>query len=251
MTRPVTHPVTLPDPLPTFARLSALGAVAAGTALVLIRAPLATPPPSFAALVDWWEGVGTPAAAVGLLRLAGLVFTARVLLGVALGLLAAATRAGVALAAWRITMPMALRRVVVASAVAATTTLPRVSVGAETPPPPVVVDLGPQDTDVVPPTGSRPILVDLGPATVVAVEPPAADDARTARSDDTATATDEWTVARGDHLWEVARATLSARGDSTADADVAAYWRRLIEENRDVVGADPDLIHPGVVLSLP
>jgi hypothetical protein len=243
--------MTRTDPLPALVRLTALGALATGTTVLLLRAPLATPPPSAAAFPDWWEHVGTPAAAVGLLRLAGLAFAARVLLGVTLGLLATITHAGVAVAAWRITMPMALRRAMVASAVAASTALPRVATAAESPSVPVVVDLGPGDAVPGPAAGPRPVLVDLGPALVATADLPRAESPPPDEAVAVTRASDEWTVARGDHLWAVARTTLADRGDSTADADVAAYWRRLIEENRDVLGTDPDLIHPGVVLTLP
>ena len=66
--------------------------------------------------------------------------------------------------------------------------------------------------------------------------------------------TDTWTVQRGDHLWGIAEETLadgSAPGPTPSQRQVAHYWQRLIEENRDVIGPDPDVIHPGVTLVLP
>ncbi|MEQ6901258.1 hypothetical protein [Nocardioides sp. YIM 152588] len=55
-------------------------------------------------------------------------------------------------------------------------------------------------------------------------------------------------VSEGDCLWSIARAVL---GPDRDDADVARYVLRLYRLNRDVVGADPDLIHPGQELRLP
>ncbi|MGM0819257.1 MAG: LysM peptidoglycan-binding domain-containing protein, partial [Actinomycetota bacterium] len=63
-----------------------------------------------------------------------------------------------------------------------------------------------------------------------------------------------WRVEAGDHLWSIAEAVLAeARSGEVADAEVAAYWRALIEANRDALPdpANPDLIRPGLVLELP
>ncbi len=63
-----------------------------------------------------------------------------------------------------------------------------------------------------------------------------------------------WRVEAGEHLWSIAEAVLAeARGPEVADADVAAYWRALIEANRDALPdpANPDLIRPGQALELP
>jgi len=50
-----------------------------------------------------------------------------------------------------------------------------------------------------------------------------------------------YTVRPGDSLSKIAKALL---GD-------AKKWRVLYDANRDVVGANPDLIHPGQVLKIP
>jgi len=61
--------------------------------------------------------------------------------------------------------------------------------------------------------------------------------------------TDESYVVRpGDSLWAVAARHL---GPGATVADVAAEWPRWYEVNRDVVGADPGLIHPGQLLQAP
>lgn len=59
---------------------------------------------------------------------------------------------------------------------------------------------------------------------------------------------DGYVVRGGDTLWDIAAADLGAGAD---DALVATHWRRIHELNRAVIGADPDLIHPGQRLRLP
>lgn len=55
-------------------------------------------------------------------------------------------------------------------------------------------------------------------------------------------------VRPGDCLWTIAETTLPQRAD---DAAVVRRWQRIWRTNRDVLGPDPDLIHPGVRLRLP
>jgi nucleoid-associated protein YgaU len=63
----------------------------------------------------------------------------------------------------------------------------------------------------------------------------------------------EVTVAPGDHLWGIAERTLAAQlGRAPTDAEIAPYWSRLIEANRDrLATGDPDLIFAGQVFRLP
>lgn len=56
------------------------------------------------------------------------------------------------------------------------------------------------------------------------------------------------TVQAGDSLWRITAGLLPAGSD---DARVAAAWPILYAANRDVVGPDPGLIHPGDVLTVP
>src|SRR5665647_3014088 len=56
------------------------------------------------------------------------------------------------------------------------------------------------------------------------------------------------TVLAGDSLWRIAAAHLPAGSN---DADVASAWPLWYAANRDVVGPDPGLIHPGQVLTAP
>lgn len=55
-------------------------------------------------------------------------------------------------------------------------------------------------------------------------------------------------VATGDSLWSLAAADLPA-GASTAEVD--ERWRSIHAANREAIGGDPDLIHPGLQLRLP
>ena len=62
-------------------------------------------------------------------------------------------------------------------------------------------------------------------------------------------------VVPGDNLWTIARDHLAeARGgaDEPTRREVAAYWLRVVEANRDrLVSGDPDLIYPGERTVLP
>jgi LysM repeat protein len=55
-------------------------------------------------------------------------------------------------------------------------------------------------------------------------------------------------VHRGDTLWSLARRELGSRADNAA---VTGRWHAIYTLNRGVVGADPDVIHPGQQLRLP
>jgi hypothetical protein len=55
-------------------------------------------------------------------------------------------------------------------------------------------------------------------------------------------------VRPGDSLWLI---TAHRLGPNVAPAEVAAAWPRWYAANRDVIGADPDLILPGQLLSPP
>jgi hypothetical protein len=57
------------------------------------------------------------------------------------------------------------------------------------------------------------------------------------------------TVAAGDTLWGIAAARLAPTQRSLAS--VHRYWQEIYRVNRPVVGADPDLIRPGMRLVMP
>lgn len=59
-------------------------------------------------------------------------------------------------------------------------------------------------------------------------------------------------VHAGDTLWHLAAAHLGQRlGRAPTDAQIAAEWPRWHDANRAVIGADPDLLHPGQQLVVP
>jgi nucleoid-associated protein YgaU len=55
-------------------------------------------------------------------------------------------------------------------------------------------------------------------------------------------------VERGDSLWRI---TATLLGPGASDASVNRAWPELYAANADAVGADPALIHPGLVLTVP
>ena len=65
---------------------------------------------------------------------------------------------------------------------------------------------------------------------------------------------EEHVVERGESLWTIAADVVERRASRTvSDAEVAVYWRRLLEANRDRLQRpdDPDLILPGQRFTLP
>lgn len=62
---------------------------------------------------------------------------------------------------------------------------------------------------------------------------------------------ERYLVEPGDSLWRIAQSILTADGANAGSAEIGAYWRAIYASNRDVIGDDPDLIHPGQELELP
>lgn len=62
------------------------------------------------------------------------------------------------------------------------------------------------------------------------------------------TLTDRVVVRRGDTLWDIASRHL---GPGASLADIAAEWPRWYAENAGAIGPDPDLILPGLELTVP
>ena len=60
-----------------------------------------------------------------------------------------------------------------------------------------------------------------------------------------------YVVRPGDSLWDIAERHLEALGKRATAADVARAWPAWWAANREVVGAHPDLIHPGQHLEAP
>ncbi|MEK8228095.1 LysM domain-containing protein [Oerskovia sp. M15] len=55
-------------------------------------------------------------------------------------------------------------------------------------------------------------------------------------------------VLRGDSLWSIAARSL---GPGASDAQIVAELQRWFVTNQGVIGEDPDLIVPGLVLRAP
>ena len=234
-------------------RLVALAAVATVAAIALWLAPAAqilSPPDR---LVEHWSDAGTAAATMAIVRLAGLAIAAWVGLLAVVGLVGALTRSAVGVLVWARLAPESLRRLVAASVITGIAASgPAVAAAADgaddgvAHPVPVLTDVGPIGTPTVetPPllAGTDPVDCASAPAHAIASDSPVAAGAAT---------TESWIVEPGDHLWRIAEQTLADRGFATTERAVARYWYELIDENRDVIGADIDLIHPGLVLTLP
>ena len=222
-------------------------AVAAGVAIVLLAAlPISAPPSRPGRLISWWESVGTAPATMSALRAGAIGFAAWILAVTTFGILATATRSRPALRVWQATTPAAIRRLALASAVVAGAATPDATLAAEGgEAPPVVRDLGLADTRADP---TPPLLHDLGPVDDARRQRPVA---RPVKVDTEPSGLDVWIVERGDHLWRIAGETLAERGGGTTDAEIARYWREVIALNQAAIGPDPDLIHPGMVFTLP
>jgi nucleoid-associated protein YgaU len=67
----------------------------------------------------------------------------------------------------------------------------------------------------------------------------------------TSSAISAYTVAVGDTLWGIARHILDQAGAQSTGAQIATAWKTIYEANTDVVGADPNLILPGQILTIP
>jgi hypothetical protein len=57
-----------------------------------------------------------------------------------------------------------------------------------------------------------------------------------------------YTVKRGDSLWRI---TATLLGPGASDVSINRSWPQLYAANADAIGADPALIHPGLVLTVP
>ncbi|MFV1970028.1 MAG: LysM peptidoglycan-binding domain-containing protein [Acidimicrobiia bacterium] len=60
-----------------------------------------------------------------------------------------------------------------------------------------------------------------------------------------------YTVVSGDSLWKIAYSLLTSEGSTPSGSSISDLWRSIYEKNRDLIGDDPNLIHPGQVLQLP
>ena len=255
-----------PDPL----RCAALVLLSLTCAAFLIELDSSTPWPATdpGAFLDWWERHGTAAAAITLLRIVGAALAGwGIFVGTA-GVLAAIRPSGLVHGVWRRITPTSFRQILAASAITVTLAAPGIA-GATTQALDahvVLEDLG-QDLD---PPRFTPVLTDLGPlpiemsseSTAATVMLPNSDtsasrlvnspEVNSPEADSpSASGSQHWTVSEGDHLWKIAMKTLRDQGHTDEPAQIVAYWQRLIDANSEILNGNPDLIHPGMVLTLP
>ena len=212
------EPVSRPRCLVVWAAASLLAALVGGSLAPHLAGAVAAPPPP--SRFDAWLVVCCEAAA---LAVGGWLW-----LLVTLVALEAAGRAP-----RRRGVPRRLRRLVLA-ACGAGLVGGLVAPAYAAPPSPPLEGLPLPDRA----TG-RPVAVvdeDAAPGRAVVARPPGERTARTVR------------VVPGDTLWGLATADLPA--DATPAA-VDERWRTIHAANREVIGADPDLILPGQQLRLP
>jgi hypothetical protein len=240
------------DPGPISARrglATLVVAVTAATVLAGAGGSLPAPPLGGPAELEaWWQTAGTPGAVFGLLRIAGLTLSGYVALLGLLGAVAAITRWSWADALVSRSATAGMRRLLIGGGLAvgmsmstvgaatSSTVFDLVDIGAST------VEFELQDLGSVP---SAPESLPTAPPRPDAVTPTV----RSVPRPETVAAT--WTVVAGDHLWSIAARTVLARGGDDGEPAIAAYWLRLIDHNRDLVGDNPDLIHPGQMIRLP
>lgn len=114
----------------------------------------------------------------------------------------------------------------------ASSSLGRLPVAASTPP----TDGGARDVGFAPAPSATPLATSPTTATGGTAVGESSDAART------------YTVMPGDSLWRIAATLL---GSAASDVSVSRAWPELYAANADAVGADPGLIHPGLVLTVP
>jgi nucleoid-associated protein YgaU len=204
------------------------------------RGPMAAPPLGRPGTwVDWAAGRTPPEVAAAIGRLIAMALAGWLVLLVGLGCaLRIAPLARLRRLADAFT-PVALRRVIeaaIGAGMSVSVVLPTV---AATPARAATVE----EVAVLRRLDAPAVEVS-GPPTTVADPPPAAGGA----------APGTWVVRPGDDLWAIAEHVLAdSWGRPVTDAEVAPYWRALVEHNRGhlVHAGDPDLVRPGQVFELP
>jgi len=93
--------------------------------------------------------------------------------------------------------------------------------------------------DVASPSNDRPESVNV--RTAVSVAP----------KQTRAVGSSRHTVRPGDSLWRIARGVFVSAGIRPTGAQISDLWRAIYAENRDVIGDNPNLIHPGQILHIP
>ena len=63
--------------------------------------------------------------------------------------------------------------------------------------------------------------------------------------------TSTYEVVPGDCLWKIARSILRESGRSPTGLQITDLWKEIYRLNAEVIGPNPNLIHPGQVLEVP
>lgn len=117
----------------------------------------------------------------------------------------------------------------------------------------LTLTLLPTDRPVLSETSNLPRLVEVQPSSTPRTAHPY-QSMENIRSMPNVDRDDVWAAEPGDSFWSIAEETLHDAGfEAPSEAQIAQYWRLLIEENRDrlVDPLNPDLILPGQVFLLP
>jgi nucleoid-associated protein YgaU len=235
-------------------------AVAVVALVAVGRSPTLSVP--FGDLGPWLRDGDPATVVVALTRWAALLGAAWLLGSTLLYLAASVVRAPAAVRAvgWS-TLPVVRRTIDAACAVSVATALalaPAVAAGARVDDPPSVSVVRdgrglaqlPPDSTAAPPTTAA-----VAPPPTPAVTPPPLPSVPTAPREavDTVVVV---VVASGDNLWLLATRRLArATGRDPAsvpDAEVAPYWVRVCDVNRDrLASGDPNLVFPGEQVVLP
>lgn len=229
--------------------ISTLVVLVAAVGLLWVAGRVLPTPPvdSWTEAQRWYERLGPAAAAMSVLRLAGMALAGWLTLSVALQVLTVLPRAARLRWLADLIAPRSLQRLVQGLAglsLSAGLALPAPSAGYLDTPHAGVAVLRPvgSPSSGSPSSGTATLrLVDQGgpvapPATPVRV-PPA-----------------DVVVEQGDSLWSIARDAIVEAGVADPDdAVVTMYWQRVVEHNRSglVVPANPDLIYAGQTITLP
>ena len=215
---------------------STLAATAVLGALLLSAQGALEGPPTTPTAWHQWVSEREPAAAlVAIVRLGALAMCWYVLFATGVGVVARVVGAGplvrvtdaVSLPAVRAIVRWALGAGLTAST--ALTSSPAIAAR----PAPLVITMT-RLPDAASPGPSPPV----APPTVPAPPPPVA----------------TWAVRPGQSLWRIARDVESLRrGREASEREVSAYWRALIDANRDLLNdrRNPHLVFPGQVFRLP
>ncbi len=213
-------------------------ALSAGVGWWLLRLPLGSATPADlqpGSLLEWSRSIDTLTAIFTVVRSVGVFCSAYITLVALVGALVALSgNARSITRVWGAVATRGLRSTLAVGVITAWAVSPAVVAATDSTPPPIV-------------------LIDVGPATQLEPGPVQVTSESSVESPPiTESITDDvWTVEPGDHLWGISRSVLRRDGTEPTTRAVNSYWRRLITENHNVVGNNPDLIHPGQVLQLP